>query len=64
MNAHRKHLTGVLEKGRALGKSHLYGGEEVPQRCGHLSAEWEDLEGACEKRATHLNKAVTREQVV
>lgn len=64
MNAHHKHLTRVLEKGRGLGKSSQYEGEEVVKRCGHLNAEWEDLEGACEKRAAHLSKAVTREQVL
>ncbi|XP_067099877.1 spectrin beta chain, non-erythrocytic 5 [Osmerus mordax] len=64
VNAHCKHLTRVLEKGRGLGKSSQYEGEEVVKRCGHLNAEWEDLEGACEKRAAHLSKAVTREQIL
>lgn len=32
-------------------------------RCKHLSAEWEELEEACRKRAAHLSKAVAREQV-
>lgn len=32
-------------------------------RCKHLSAEWEELEEACNKRAAHLSKAITREQV-
>lgn len=39
------------------------GNREVHQRCKHLSAAWEELEGACEKRSSHLNKAVKREQV-
>lgn len=32
-------------------------------RCSHLSAEWEVLEEACGRRAAHLSKAITREQV-
>lgn len=39
------------------------GKREVNQRCKHLSAMWEELEDACEKRSSHLNKAVKREQV-
>lgn len=39
------------------------GNREVNQRCLHLSAAWEELEDACEKRTSHLNKAVKREQV-
>lgn len=39
------------------------GNREVNQRCKHLSAAWEELEDACEKRSSHLNKAVKREQV-
>lgn len=33
------------------------------RRCRHLSAEWEELEEACTRRAAHLSKAITREQV-
>lgn len=32
-------------------------------RCSHLSTEWEELEETCDKRAAHLSKAITREQV-
>lgn len=32
-------------------------------RCSHLSAEWEELKEACNRRAAHLSKAITREQV-
>lgn len=32
-------------------------------RCSHLSREWEELEEACNSRAAHLSKAITREQV-
>lgn len=32
-------------------------------RCSHLCAEWEELEEVCCKRAAHLSKAITREQV-
>lgn len=32
-------------------------------RCRYLSAEWEGLEEACNKRTAYLNKAMTREQV-
>ncbi|XP_078145742.1 spectrin beta chain, non-erythrocytic 5 [Centroberyx gerrardi] len=64
VNGHRKHLNRILEKGRSLGKSSQSDGEEVLQRCSHLSAEWEDLEEACEKRSAHLSKAVTREQLL
>lgn len=39
------------------------GNQEVLQRCKHLSAAWDELEDACEKRSSHLNKAVKREQV-
>lgn len=32
-------------------------------RCSQLKAEWEELQEACNRRAAHLSKAVTREQV-
>lgn len=32
-------------------------------RCSHLSAKWEELKEDCKKRAAHLSKAITREQV-
>ncbi|KAK3538029.1 hypothetical protein QTP70_027382 [Hemibagrus guttatus] len=58
VNAHRQYLQRVLDRGRAMGN------REVHQRCKHLSAAWEELEDACEKRSSHLNKAVTREQIL
>ncbi|KAM6973270.1 spectrin beta chain, non-erythrocytic 5 [Aplochiton taeniatus] len=64
VSAHRKHMGRVLEKGRGFAKSSQYDGEEVQNRCGHLSAEWDNLEEACDQRAVHLNKAVTREQIL
>ncbi|XP_054470225.1 LOW QUALITY PROTEIN: spectrin beta chain, non-erythrocytic 5 [Anoplopoma fimbria] len=64
VNAHRKHLNHILEKGRGLAKSSKSDGEEVLQRCKHLSAEWEELEEACKRRAAHLSKAITREQLL
>ncbi|XP_041668259.1 spectrin beta chain, non-erythrocytic 5 [Cheilinus undulatus] len=64
MNAHQKYLNHVLEKGRGLAKSNKSDGEEVLQRCSHLCAEWEELEEACSKRAAHLSKAITREQLL
>lgn len=33
-------------------------------RCKHLSVEWEELAEACNRRAAHLSKAITREQVM
>ncbi|XP_030248101.1 spectrin beta chain, non-erythrocytic 5 [Sparus aurata] len=64
VTAHQKHLNTVLEKGRSLTKSSKSDGEEVLQRCRHLSAEWEELEEACTRRAAHLSKAITREQLL
>ncbi|CAJ1074861.1 spectrin beta chain%2C non-erythrocytic 5 [Xyrichtys novacula] len=64
VNAHQKYLNHVLEKGRSLAKSHKSDGDEVLQRCSHLCAEWEELEEACSKRAAHLSKAITREQLL
>ncbi|KAF7648029.1 hypothetical protein LDENG_00163000 [Lucifuga dentata] len=64
VNAHRKHLSRVLEKGRSLAKSSQSDGEEVLQRCSHLSTEWEELEETCNRRAAHLSKAITREQLL
>ncbi|XP_062252883.1 spectrin beta chain, non-erythrocytic 5 [Platichthys flesus] len=64
VNAHQKHLNQVLEKGRGLAKTSKSAGEEVLQRCCHLSAEWEELEEACSRRAAHLSKAVSREQLL
>ncbi|XP_044022541.1 spectrin beta chain, non-erythrocytic 5 isoform X2 [Siniperca chuatsi] len=64
VSAHRKYLNHVLEKGRGLAKSSKSDGEEVLQRCGHLSSEWEELEEACNRRAAHLSKAITREQLL
>ncbi|XP_070699072.1 spectrin beta chain, non-erythrocytic 5 [Pempheris klunzingeri] len=64
VTAHRKHLNQVLEKGRSLARSSKSDGEELIQRCKHLIAEWEELEEACTKRAGHLNKAITREQLL
>ncbi|AWP15961.1 putative spectrin beta chain non-erythrocytic 5 [Scophthalmus maximus] len=64
VNAHWKHLSHVLEKGRGLAKTSKSDEEEVLQRCSHLSAEWEELEEACNRRAAHLSKAVTREQLL
>ncbi|XP_028251320.1 spectrin beta chain, non-erythrocytic 5 [Parambassis ranga] len=64
VNAHRKHMNHVLEKGHSLAKSSRSDGEEVLQRCSHLSAEWEELEEACNRRAAHLSKAITREQLL
>lgn len=63
VNTHCKHLNRVLEKGQSLEKSSQYDGEEVQQRNTHLATEWEELEAACDKRAIHLNRAITREQV-
>ncbi|XP_038585015.1 spectrin beta chain, non-erythrocytic 5 isoform X1 [Micropterus salmoides] len=64
VSAHRKYLNHVLEKGRSLAKSSKSDGEEVLHRCRHLSAEWEELEEACSRRAAHLSKAITREQLL
>ncbi|KAG7215088.1 hypothetical protein INR49_011666 [Caranx melampygus] len=64
VNAHQKHLSHVMEKGRGLAKSSKSDGEDVLQRCSLLSAEWEELEEACNRRAAHLSKAVTREQLL
>ncbi|XP_054861726.1 spectrin beta chain, non-erythrocytic 5 isoform X3 [Amphiprion ocellaris] len=64
VNAHRKHLNHVLEKGKRRAKSSKSDTEEVLQRCNHLSAEWEELEEACSRRAAHLSKAITREQLL
>ncbi|XP_022067652.2 spectrin beta chain, non-erythrocytic 5 isoform X2 [Acanthochromis polyacanthus] len=64
VNAHRKHLNHVLEKGKRRAKSSKSDSEEVLQRCNHLSAEWEELEEACSRRAAHLSKAITREQLL
>ncbi|XP_039992754.1 spectrin beta chain, non-erythrocytic 5 isoform X2 [Xiphias gladius] len=64
VNAHRKHLNHVLEKGRSLAKSSQSDGDEVLQRCIRLSAEWEELEEACNRRVAHLSKAITREQLL
>ncbi|XP_068593345.1 spectrin beta chain, non-erythrocytic 5 [Cebidichthys violaceus] len=63
VNAHRKHLNHILEKGRGLARSSK-SDEEVLQRCKHLSAEWEELEETCNRRAAHLSKAITREQLL
>ncbi|XP_056249803.1 spectrin beta chain, non-erythrocytic 5 [Seriola aureovittata] len=64
VNAHQKHLNHVLEKGRSLAKSSKSDGADVLQRCSHLRAEWEELEEACKRRAAHLSKAITREQLL
>ncbi|CAN9501902.1 unnamed protein product [Ophioblennius macclurei] len=64
VNAHRKHLTSVLEKGRSLAKSAGSDGQEVTRRCNHLNAEWEELLEACSRRADQLSKALTREQLL
>ncbi|XP_020497621.2 spectrin beta chain, non-erythrocytic 5 [Labrus bergylta] len=64
VNAHQKYLNHVLEKGRSLAKSNKSDGQEVLQRCSHLCAEWEELEEVCSKRAAHLSKAITREQLL
>uniref|UniRef100_A0A4W6DIZ9 Spectrin beta, non-erythrocytic 5 n=1 Tax=Lates calcarifer TaxID=8187 RepID=A0A4W6DIZ9_LATCA len=63
VNAHQKHLNHVLEKGRSLAKSSRSDGEEVLHRC-QLKAEWEELQETCNRRAAHLSKAVTREQLL
>ena len=44
-------------------RTFLYIGLICVCRCCHLSAEWEELEEACSRRAAHLSKAVAREQV-
>ncbi|XP_068608001.1 spectrin beta chain, non-erythrocytic 5 [Brachionichthys hirsutus] len=64
VNAHRKHLKHVLEKGRSLANSFESEAEDVLQRCKHLNVEWEELEEACNSRAAHLSKAITREQLL
>ncbi|XP_029350237.1 spectrin beta chain, non-erythrocytic 5 [Echeneis naucrates] len=64
VNAHQKHLNHILQKGRSLAKSSKSDGQEVLQRCSHLSAEWEELEEACNRRTAYLSKAVTREQLL
>ncbi|XP_068195162.1 spectrin beta chain, non-erythrocytic 5 isoform X2 [Antennarius striatus] len=64
VNAHRKHLKHVLGKGRSLANSFKSEGEDVLQRCDHLNVEWEELEEACNNRAAHLSKAITREQLL
>ncbi|XP_024910886.1 spectrin beta chain, non-erythrocytic 5 isoform X2 [Cynoglossus semilaevis] len=64
VNAHRKHLNYILEKGRSLARTSRSDGEEVLQRCRHLSAEWEELEETCKRRTAHLSKAITREQLL
>ncbi|XP_017558803.1 spectrin beta chain, non-erythrocytic 5 isoform X2 [Pygocentrus nattereri] len=64
VNAHSQYLQRVLDRGQAMARSSQWDGQEVRQRCDHLSAEWEELEDACEKRSAHLNKAVVREQIL
>ncbi|CAB1331140.1 unnamed protein product [Coregonus sp. 'balchen'] len=64
-----KSLAGAINlmqkhKGRSLEKSSQYNGEEVQQRNTHLATEWKELEAACDKRAIHLNRAITREQIL
>ncbi|XP_028993920.1 spectrin beta chain, non-erythrocytic 1 isoform X2 [Betta splendens] len=64
VNAHQKHLQHILEKGRSLARSSEADAELVLQRCSSLSAEWEQLKEACSRRAAHLSKAMTREQLL
>ncbi|XP_047467733.1 spectrin beta chain, non-erythrocytic 5 [Mugil cephalus] len=64
VNAHRKHLNHILEKGRNLARSTKSDKDEVLRRCDHLRTEWEELEEACNKRTAHLTKAITREQLL
>ncbi|XP_029982912.1 spectrin beta chain, non-erythrocytic 5 [Sphaeramia orbicularis] len=64
VNAHRKHLDHILDKGRSLAKSSQSDKGEVLERCNHLKTEWEELEEACDRRAVHLSKAITREQLL
>ncbi|XP_036450101.1 spectrin beta chain, non-erythrocytic 5 isoform X2 [Colossoma macropomum] len=64
VNAHSQYLQRVLDRGGGMARSRQWDGQEVRQRCDHLSAEWEELEDACEKRSAHLNKAVVREQIL
>nr|XP_057947283.1 spectrin beta chain, non-erythrocytic 5-like isoform X2 [Doryrhamphus excisus] len=64
VNAHSKHLNHVLKKGRGLAKSSQSHAEEVLKRCRGLSEEWAELEEACSRRAAHLSKAITREQLL
>ncbi|XP_067336707.1 spectrin beta chain, non-erythrocytic 5 isoform X2 [Channa argus] len=64
VNAHQKHLNHILQKGQDLARTSRSDGEEVLHRCTHLSAEWEELKEACKRRAAHLSKAITREQLL
>ncbi|XP_054653046.1 spectrin beta chain, non-erythrocytic 1 isoform X2 [Dunckerocampus dactyliophorus] len=64
VNAHSKHLNHVLKKGRDLAKSSQSHAEEVLKRCRRLSDEWAELEEECNRRAAHLSKAITREQLL
>ncbi|XP_008275361.1 spectrin beta chain, non-erythrocytic 5 [Stegastes partitus] len=64
VNGHRKRLNHVLDKGQRRAKSSKSDAEELLKRCSHLRAEWEELEEACSRRAAHLSKAITREQLL
>uniref|UniRef100_A0A4W4DYW9 Spectrin, beta, non-erythrocytic 5 n=1 Tax=Electrophorus electricus TaxID=8005 RepID=A0A4W4DYW9_ELEEL len=64
INGHSQYLQRVLDRGWTMAKSSQWDGQEVNQRCDHLTAEWEELVDACEKRSAHLNKAVTRERIL
>ncbi|KAK2826814.1 hypothetical protein Q5P01_021028 [Channa striata] len=64
VNAHQKHQNHILEKGQGLARSSTSEREEVLHRCNHLRVEWEELKEACNRRAAHLSKAVTREHLL
>ncbi|KAM9777958.1 spectrin beta chain, non-erythrocytic 5 [Neosynchiropus ocellatus] len=64
VHAHSKHLNYVIKKGQNLAQDQPPDREEILARCSHLSAKWEELEVVCSRRTAHLNKAITREQLL
>ncbi|XP_062379447.1 spectrin beta chain, non-erythrocytic 5 [Sardina pilchardus] len=64
VTAHRQQVQRMQERGSALRRTHTWASKELQQRSDQLAEEWEELEESCDRRAVHLNKALTREQIL
>ncbi|XP_063040192.1 spectrin beta chain, non-erythrocytic 5 [Engraulis encrasicolus] len=67
VSAHKQQVQRLLERGRTLHRSRKAGGRagsELQQCTDNLAEEWEELEEACGRRAVHLSKELTREQIL
>uniref|UniRef100_H3BEP2 Spectrin beta, non-erythrocytic 5 n=1 Tax=Latimeria chalumnae TaxID=7897 RepID=H3BEP2_LATCH len=62
VNAHKKQMQRILDKGEAMVDSQHYTARGIAEKCENLAEAWSQLERACEERMTSLQHSVRYQQ--